>query len=384
MQPAPFPDDEEQRIYNLLSYDILDSEQEKDFDDLAELSSLLCNCKYALITFMDRDRHWFKARKGIAIKEQPRKISFCAHTILQNDVMVVYDAKKDERFSDNPNVIDKYNIAFYAGAPIISAAGYKLGTVCVMDSLPKHSFSEKHKNGLTIISNQVSALLELGIKNKQALKQSDQLVAEGKKIVQQTLTEQDEEKNFIANELHENFAQTLAATKLCLDFAEQSKELSPVFIKKCKANILQIIKDIKALSRSILPTTFQNANYLEFIEEMLDEYGKQNDMIIKFTHKGKLDCYDSSIGLTLFRIIQYQLKNAHNCGAKKIAITIKTDHTIKVSFVDDGKNFDALEPERKMLLHHIKTRISLVNGHINLSTDKKGNNLLEIDIPSLH
>ena len=250
-----------------------------------------------------------------------------------------------------------------------------------MDSIAKHSFSEKQKNALTIIARQVSALLELSIKNKQAVKQGDKLVAEEKKIVEQTLTELDEEKNFIANELHENFAQTLAATKLYLDFAEQSKELSSVFINKSKDNILQIIKDIKALSKSILPTTFQNANYLEFIEEMLSEYGKQNDTIIQFTHKGKLDCYDSNIGLTLFRIIQYQLKNAHNCGAKKIAITIKTGDKITINFVDDGKDISAFELERKTLLEHIKTRINLVKGTVKEATDKKGNNLLEIEIP---
>ncbi|MEO6719524.1 MAG: GAF domain-containing protein [Ferruginibacter sp.] len=381
MQPARFPDEEELRLYNLLSYDILDSEAEQDFDELVELISLLCNCKYALISFMDRDRHWFKARKGISIKEQPREISFCAHTILQNEVMVICDTQHDERFFDNPNVTGKYKFAFYAGAPIISAAGYKLGTVCALDNVPKHSFSQKQKNGLRIIAKQVSALLELKVKNKQLRTQSEQQVAEEKRIVQQTLTEQDEEKEFIANELHENFAQTLAATKLYLDFAEQSKELAPVFIKKCRDNILQIIKEMKALSRSILPTTFQHANYLEFIEEMLAEYGKQNNMAIKFTHKGKLDFYDSNIGLTLFRIIQYQLRNAHNCGAKKIAITIKTDGNIKVSFVDDGKNLHELEPDRKMLLQHINTRIGLVKGHVNLSTDKKGNNRLDIEIP---
>ena len=104
MKAAHLPEDEELRMNNLLSYDILDSPEEKDFDDLAELISLLCNCKYALIGFMDRERQWFKATKGITIKEEPRAISFCSHTILQDKVMVVYDAKKDERFFDNPYV----------------------------------------------------------------------------------------------------------------------------------------------------------------------------------------------------------------------------------------------------------------------------------------
>ena len=384
MKDVPLPNEEELRIKNLYSYNILDSKDESDFDDLAELTALLCNSRYALITFIDRDRSWFKARKGVLAKEEPRHFSFCSHTILQDDVLVINDTRQDKRSINTMKVKGDEKIAFYAGAPIVSAAGYKLGTVCALDISPKHSFSEKQKNALRIIARQVSALLEVGDKHAQLKKHSDELVAEEKKIVQQTITEQEEEKNFIANELHENFAQTLSATKLYLDFAEQSKELSQVFIKKCKDNILQIIKDIKALSRSILPSTFENANYLGFIQEMLNEYGKQNNIVIKFAHSGRLDCYDSNIGLTLFRIIQYQLRNAHNCGAKKIAITIKTDNAIKISFVDDGKDVNTLEHERKVLLQHIITRITLVKGHVNLTTDKKGNNILEIEIPLLH
>ncbi len=381
MQVAPFPADEEFRIKNLLSYDILDSAEEKDFDDLAELTAQVCNCQFALITFMDKERHWFKARRQVEIKEFPRDNSFCSYTILQDDVLVVNDTKKDPRFFDNPQVIGGKEISFYAGAPIISATGYKIGTVCVMDKKAKVLFSAKQKMALKIIAHQVTALLELGIKNKLIINQNNALFDEEKKIAQLTLTGQDEEKNFIANELHENFAQTLAATKLYLDFAEQSKELSAVFIKKCKKNILQIIKDIKALSKSMLPSTFQNANYLGFIQEMLNEYGNQHNKKISFRHEGILDCYDSDIGLTLFRVIQYQLKNSHNCGAKKVSIKIKTDKNIRLEFVDDGKNADAFEPERKMLLHHIETRIGMVHGKVNVGLDNQGHNLLEIEIP---
>ncbi len=381
MQAAPIPANEELRIKNLLSYGILDSAEEKDFDDLTELIAQVCNCQYALIAFMDMDRLWFKARREIEPKEIPRETSFCSYTILQDDVMVINDTTKDTRFLDNPHVKKGCQISFYAGTPIISSAGYNIGTVCAMDKKAKSVFTPKQKKALKIIAHQVTALLELGVKNRLILEQSDALVAEEKRIVQLTLTGQDEEKSFIANELHENFAQTLAATKLYLDFAEKSKELSAVFIKKSKTNILQIIKDIKALSKSMLPTTFQNANYLGFIQEMLDEYGQQNNKKISFKHEGKLDCYDSRIGLTLFRIIQYQLKNAHNCGAKKISIKIKTDKNIRLEFIDDGKIADGFEPERMMLLNHIETRIGIVKGKVKVSLDKHGHNLLEIEIP---
>ncbi|MEO5892801.1 MAG: hypothetical protein ABIQ31_21305 [Ferruginibacter sp.] len=381
MQVAPLPPDEEFRVKNLLTYGILDSAEEQDFDDLAELITQVCNCQYALITFMDKERHWFKARKDMAIKEISREVSFCSYTILQDDVMVVNDTSKDKRFYDNPHVSDGYKISFYAGAPIFSAAGYKIGAVCAMDKKAKLTFTSKQKKALKIIAHQVTALLELRTKNKLITAQSDALVAEEKKIAELTLTGQDEEKSFIANELHENFAQTLAATKLYLDFAEKSKELSSDFIKKSKVNILQIIKDIKALSKSMIPSTFENTNYLGFIQEMLDEYGIQNNKKISFRHEGKLDCYDSNIGLTLFRIIQYQLKNAHNCGAKKIAIKIKTNKVIKLEFIDDGRNTDAFKNERSMFLHHIETRIGIVKGKVNVSHDKNHHNLLEIEIP---
>src|SRR5665647_3824417 len=128
MQVAPLPPDEAFRLKNLLSYGILDSADEEDFDDLAELIAQVCNCQYALITFMDKERQWFKARREIEIKEISRDSSFCSYTILQDDVMVVNDTKKDKLFFDNPHVTEGYKVSFYAGAPIISAAGYKIGT----------------------------------------------------------------------------------------------------------------------------------------------------------------------------------------------------------------------------------------------------------------
>ena len=381
MQVATIPPEEDLRLKKLLSYNILDSDEEQDFNDLAELIAQVCNCEYALVTFMDKERVWFKAKRNIDIKEIPRDTSFCSFTILNDEVLVVKDTKKDKRFFDNPHVTGGYKIGFYAGAPIITSDGYKIGTVCGLDKIAKAQFKPEQIKALKIIAHQVSALLELGIKNKLVVAETDAMVAEEKKINQLTLTGQEEEKSFIANELHENFAQTLAATKLYLDFAEQSKDLSGIFIEKSKNNILQIIKDIKALSKSMLPSTYQDANYLGFIQEMLDEYGKQNSVKILFKHEGKLDCYDSNIGFTLFRIIQYQLKNAHNCGARKISIKIKTAKLIRLEFVDDGKNNEAFNLERKMLLHHIETRIALVKGSVKVGTDKHNNNLLEIEIP---
>ncbi|MDO9374923.1 MAG: GAF domain-containing protein, partial [Ferruginibacter sp.] len=105
MQTARLPYDEAERISNLLSYEILDTEREKKFDDLVTLAAQVSDCKYALISFIDSKRQWFKATHGINISETNRSISVCAHTILGDKTVVINDTRKDKRFFDNPNVV---------------------------------------------------------------------------------------------------------------------------------------------------------------------------------------------------------------------------------------------------------------------------------------
>jgi GAF domain-containing protein len=133
MKEAAILQDEDLRLKELQSYNILDTEGERDFDQLVELATLICQSEISLVTLIDKDRQWFKARKGLSIHETPRQVSFCAHTILQDEVFVVHDAAEDERFWDNPLVTDAPHIRFYAGAPIVSESGFNLGTVCVID-----------------------------------------------------------------------------------------------------------------------------------------------------------------------------------------------------------------------------------------------------------
>ena len=136
MKIAPIPSNDEQRLQNLYSYEILDSAPEDEFNDLVELASAFCKTPISLITLLDKDRQWFKARKGFEAAETDRGSSFCSHAILSNDVLVVEDATKDERFSQNPFVTVDNGIRFYAGAPILSPEGFRLGTVCVLDNKP--------------------------------------------------------------------------------------------------------------------------------------------------------------------------------------------------------------------------------------------------------
>jgi signal transduction histidine kinase len=157
---APVPDNETDRLAALYSLDILDSAPEQDFDDIVALASNVCGTPMSLVSLVDMDRQWFKARTGCEWTETSREMSFCAHAILGRDLMVVPDATKDARFSDNPMVDVDGGIRFYAGAPLVTTEGHALGTLCVVDSEPRRMDVEQLQ-ALRALARQVTSQMEL-------------------------------------------------------------------------------------------------------------------------------------------------------------------------------------------------------------------------------
>lgn len=166
MQIAPIPEDEAKRIAELYKYELHDKAYEEEFNEIVRLASSICNVPMSLITLIDVDKQWFKARIGIDGNETARSVSFCAHAILSDELMEIQNALDDERFFDNPFVIDDPNIRYYAGMPLITNNGYKLGTLCVLDRVPRH-LNEEQYGALKVLSKQVIKLFELRIHNKE-------------------------------------------------------------------------------------------------------------------------------------------------------------------------------------------------------------------------
>lgn len=156
----PIPPDEPERLEALQRYEILDTPPEQAFDDLAILATQICQAPVALVSFVDRDRQWFKSRVGLDLVETRRDVAFCAHAIAARETLIVPDTLADERFAHNPLVVDHPKIRFYAGAPLRVEEGRCLGTLCVIDHVPR-AFSESQQRALEALSRQVTAQLEL-------------------------------------------------------------------------------------------------------------------------------------------------------------------------------------------------------------------------------
>jgi anti-sigma regulatory factor (Ser/Thr protein kinase) len=152
--------DESGRVAALRRYRILDTNPERAFDDLTLLASHICGTPIALISLIDVDRQWFKSRVGLSIAETSRSVSFCTHAIQQRDLYVVPDARNNETFRDNPFVAAENGIRFYAGAPLVTPQGFALGTLCVLDRVPRTLTSEQVE-ALEALRRQAEAQLEL-------------------------------------------------------------------------------------------------------------------------------------------------------------------------------------------------------------------------------
>ena len=154
---------EQQRINALKLYDILDTVPEKEYDDITQLASEICQTPIALISLVDEKRQWFKSRVGLELQQTEREVSFCSHAIESDRIFEVSDAATDDRFKDNPLVTGYPCIKYYAGAPLVTKEGYRLGTLCVIDAAP-HQLTDNQKRSLQILAQSVMSLLDLRYK----------------------------------------------------------------------------------------------------------------------------------------------------------------------------------------------------------------------------
>ncbi|TRW17911.1 sensor histidine kinase [Glacieibacterium frigidum] len=159
MKAAPHPD-EAARLVALRRYDILDTPRESDFDDVVALAARVCGAPISVINLIDADRQWFKAEVGLGVRETPLDTSICAHVILEGDFVEIPDTLADQRMRDNPLCLADPGLRFYAGAVLRTGDGQPIGTLCVLDNVPRQ-LDDLQRQALRVLAAQVMARLDL-------------------------------------------------------------------------------------------------------------------------------------------------------------------------------------------------------------------------------
>jgi two-component sensor histidine kinase len=197
------PWNEEQRLAALRAYGILDTEPEPDFDDIVHLAAHICGTPVAAISLVEDRRQWFKSELGLGFRETPIEVSFCAKAALRPGLTIVPDASIDPRFAGNPLVAEHPRLRFYAGARLDTPQGLPLGTLCVLDYVPRQLTTEQ-KDSLSALARQVVAQLEL----RHALADRDEALAAKRRA--------DERQVLLVREIHHRTRNQLAVIQSLL------------------------------------------------------------------------------------------------------------------------------------------------------------------------
>jgi len=332
MLTHPFPENEADRLIALQSYNIFDTAEESDFDAIASLASAICGVPIALITFIDEKRQWFKSHKGTEFTENLRELSFCTHVIASDDdILIVPDARLDERFADNPMVTGETQITFYAGVPLVNEDGFALGTLCVIDQQVQKLTADQEQ-ALKTLGRQVIDKLELRRKVASLEKANQDLLNSNVLIQKFASMAAHDIKNPLSSILLTSQALKIRQEKLGDEGCQRLVDLNITSTK----NLLELVEEMLAYSKSpsLLLAKKQNFDLNSLISKVISLLAvPENVAIILPNQSHKL--YFSIIALE--QILINLLSNA-------IRYTNKEKSYIKIRFEQDD-DFYRLEVE---------------------------------------
>ena len=381
MIKAKLPLDEALRLSDLESYRIIDSEPEKEFDDLAELLQHVTGCGYVAISFLDQSRQWHKAKLGIDSNEHGRDISFCSHTILEKKVMVVRDATLDKRFSDNPLVTDNLKIRFYAGAPIVSSGGRNIGTVCAFDSALVQ-FTPAQEKAIEIISRQVTQLLELRLRHRKTVETAGRMLDLERKTIAYTLQNQESERRAMAVELHENFAQVVAACLMYVNLARENPAMSESMLQRTQTELHSLLQEMRRLSRAYNPVSLPVMSLEEVVRELVDQRREKSAIAFHLDWSGNLIDISGDLAINLFRIVDGYLSSIIAPGTQgDVWIQFTTDDHLLFEICDRLSGTHDKSISDAVQLNAVLSRIDLLQGAVEQGIDDEQRRYFRIQMP---
>lgn len=348
MKAAPKPLDDLKRVQSLKSYEILDTAAESQFNELVELASYICGTPISLVTFIDSDRQWVKAKIGIEATETSREVAFCSHTILSDEIFVVKDAREDERFFDNPFVTGEANIQFYAGAPLIDKEGHRLGSLCVIDQKPRE-LSVEQLSALKKLSRMVVAYLELRLEIKKQKEQEELLKKQTMMMIQSAkMSTLGEMASGIAHEINNPLTiiqGKIHLIKKMMAGQEFSKDLIVENLDRVESTTVRISKIVKGLlhfSRDTSHSTLEQVKLKDIISdtlEMCSERLRLNDIELRLHLETDaiIECKPIQISQAILNLINNSYDAILGTSGAWIDISLKKENKkVLLSVTDSG------------------------------------------------
>jgi two-component system NtrC family sensor kinase len=353
MKAAKIHPKEQSRLKELQELKILDTAPEIDFDEITLLAGQICQTPIALISLVDETRQWFKSKQGLTASETPRQVAFCAHSILQEDTFVVPDATLDERFMDNPLVVGEPHVIFYAGSKILSPGGLPIGTVCVIDKVPRQ-LTEAQLKSLGALSSQVSKLLMLKKQLYLESKLREQIVASAK------LATLGEMAGGVAHEINTPLAIVISKSdsliekhkKNQLSLADAVVEIEK--IKSTSQRIARIVSGLRLFSRESKNDKKEVASIWAIIESTLElcrEKIIQSEikLSIHVETDSQVECRPAELSQVLMNLISNSVDAVSALSSKWIQVhSVKRENRVFLSVTDSGFGIESEVVEQMM------------------------------------
>ena len=402
---------EEQRLSELYRYSILDTPSESAFDDLAKLAAFICTTPISFVSLVDTDRMWFKAKVDLSVDEVPRTDGFGFSAILGEEFRMISDAQADETLSSHPLFASDPKIRFYAGVPLVTPRGFRIGTLCVADTRPRTLTAEQSAALATLARTVVTQLeLRLLLKSQMELQScTDDVVADrtaqlsaanesllgetwertqGEKTLHelsgQLLNAQDDERRRIARDLHDTTGQTLAA--LAMTLAQMQPEMSPknaARFGECVGLVSAASAEIRSLSYLLHPPLMDLIGLGAAIREFVSEFGKRAGTHITVDVAKDLGRLEGNREIVIFRIIQEGLANVHrHSGSATANIKLRySGQNVILEITDQGRGLQ-LDSEGKTKygvgIKSMQERLRPFRGTLEVTSSASGTKLTAI------
>lgn len=386
---APFPINEADRLSALREYDVLDTLPEQEYQDIVQLAALICGTPIALVSLVDADRQWFKAKVGIDASQTSRESAFCAHALLEPDnLFIVNDTRKDARFADNPLVTAGPNIHFYAGAPLKTNEGHVLGTLCVVDTKPRE-LTPVQQEALFALSRQVISKLDMRLKLaelEQAQRKLREVAAHQDRI-------KEEERTRIAREIHDELGGVMTGIKSYLSFAiDQAQraglQADPHLVN---ASVLtdSAIDTVRRVTTDLRPSVLDQLGIWAALEWYAGQFTARCGLPCSVNIAADIDdtsvLMDSARSTALFRIVQETLTNvSRHAAASHVTLQIECEQDAVFVYIrDNGRGIDATDLLKadSWGIAGMHERARYFGGTVTISEQPEGGTLVAVCVP---